>query len=62
MLPSDCATSIGTGDAAKTVVLLDCSNWDRGETAADFPTCDWFTHPAGARQRRGAARAGALRA
>ena len=45
VLPSDCATSIGTGDAAKTVVLLDCSNWDRGETAADFPTCDWFSSP-----------------
>jgi hypothetical protein len=45
VLPSDCAASTGAGDPAKTVVLLDCSMWERGETAEDFPQCDWFTTP-----------------
>ncbi len=45
VLPSDCATSNGGGDVAKTVVLLDCSMWERGQTAADRPTCDWFSSP-----------------
>jgi hypothetical protein len=44
-LPSDCASSNGGGDIDKTLILLDCSMWDRGETAADFPSCDWFTTP-----------------
>ncbi len=46
LLPSDCANSMGNGDAAKEAVLLDCSMWERGQTAADRPACDWFTNPA----------------
>jgi hypothetical protein len=45
ILPSDCASSSGSGDAAKEAVLLDCSMWERGQTAADRPGCDWFTNP-----------------
>jgi hypothetical protein len=45
VLPSDCATSNGGGDAAKTAILLDCSMWERGQTAADRPACDWFSSP-----------------
>jgi hypothetical protein len=43
VLPSDCATSTGSGDGAKTVTLLACSSWSRGDTTADYPTCDWWT-------------------
>ncbi len=46
MLPSDCENSMGTGDAAKEGILLDCSMWERGQTAADRPACDWFSDPA----------------
>jgi hypothetical protein len=44
-LPSDCASSNGSGDLDKTLILLDCSMWSRGQTMADRPTCDWFTNP-----------------
>ncbi len=44
-LPEDCSNSAGTGNATKLAVLIDCSSWSRGETAGDFPTCDWFTTP-----------------
>jgi hypothetical protein len=45
ILPSDCGSSVGTGDVVKEAVLLDCSNWNRGDTADDLPACDWFTTP-----------------
>jgi hypothetical protein len=45
LLPADCATSVGTGDVFKEGLLLDCSLWERGQTAADRPACDWFSTP-----------------
>ena len=58
-LPSDCAASNGAGDGAKTIVLLDCATWSRGNTAADHPGCDWWTplvEPGTAAARRQARR------
>ncbi len=45
-LPSNCATSVGTGDVVKEAVLLDCAMWERGNTGDDHPLCYWFDMPA----------------
>jgi hypothetical protein len=45
-LPSDCASSSGPGDVVKLGMLLDCSLWERGQTSADRPLCEWFQMPA----------------
>ncbi len=45
LLPSDCGTSVGNGDAVKEGQLLDCSMWSRGDTAEDHPLCYWFQMP-----------------
>ena len=40
MLPSNCATSVGGGDGAKTQYLIECSNGPDDDTG---PTdCDWW--------------------
>ncbi len=40
ILPSDCATSVGGGDGAKTQYLIECSNGPDNDTG---PTdCDWW--------------------
>ena len=40
VLPSDCATSVGGGDGAKTQYLIECSNGPDNDTG---PTdCDWW--------------------
>jgi len=44
-LPSDCSSSQGPGDVVKEAMLLDCSMWERGQTAADRPMCEWFRAP-----------------
>jgi len=41
-LPSDCSSSQGPGDVVKEAMLLDCSMWERGQTSADRPACEWF--------------------
>jgi hypothetical protein len=62
-LPSDCGTSQGPGDVAKLGMLIDCSMWERGQTSADRPVCEWFKMPAqpgsaaAKRQARASARA-----
>jgi hypothetical protein len=45
LLPANCGTSVGLGDAVKELVLLDCSTWSRGDTAEDHPLCYWFQMP-----------------
>jgi hypothetical protein len=45
-LPSDCGTSQGPGDVAKLGMLIDCSMWERGQTSAERPVCEWFKMPA----------------
>jgi hypothetical protein len=45
-LPSACGTSQGPGDVAKLGMLIDCSLWERGQTSADRPVCEWFKMPA----------------
>ena len=44
-LPSDCATSSGSGDGVKFGMLVDCSTWEQGQTGADHPACEWFQMP-----------------
>jgi hypothetical protein len=63
-LPSDCGTSQGPGDAAKTAMLLDCSTWGRGDTGDDHPACEWFHMPSepGSAAAKRDARAWAARA
>jgi hypothetical protein len=63
ILPSDCATSVGPGDVAKTQYLIDCSEGPDEDTG---PTdCDWWDTPpepgtkASAQEQRQAARAAA---
>jgi hypothetical protein len=61
MLPSDCATSVGPGDDAKTAYLVECSNGPDEDTGP--LDCDWWRPPpqpgtaAAARDRRHTARA-----
>lgn len=57
-LPSDCANSGGPGDAVKVGMLLDCAQWERGETSEDRPACEWFRMPPqpGSAQARNQAR------
>jgi Right handed beta helix region len=63
MLPSDCASSVGPGDGAKTNYLIDCSDGPDEETGP--LDCDWWQPPpppqsaAAAREQRRAARAAA---
>ena len=44
-LPSDCESSMGTGDVVKEGMLVDCVTWYefRGEGA--YPLCYWFRQP-----------------
>ncbi len=44
VLPSDCATSVGPGDAVKTAYLVDCSDGPDEETGP--LDCDWWRPPA----------------
>ena len=46
-LPEACgSSSIGLGDPAKEVVLLNCGlNFERGGEQPSGPLCDWFTNP-----------------
>ncbi len=43
VLPSDCATSVGPGDNAKTFYLIDCSDGPDEETGP--LDCDWWQAP-----------------
>ena len=65
MLPSDCATSVGPGDDAKTAYLIDCGDGPDEDTSP--LACDWWQPPpqpgsAGRRSRPAShrARGGAL--
>jgi hypothetical protein len=59
VLPSNCSTSVGGGDAAKTQYLIECSNGPDDDTG---PTdCDWW-RPAPQPASAAAAREGAERA
>ena len=58
VLPSNCSTSVGGGDAAKTQYLIECSNGPDDDTG---PTdCDWW-RPAAQPTSAAAARQGAER-
>ena len=43
MLPSDCATSVGPGDNAKTAYLIDCGDGPDEDTSP--LACDWWQPP-----------------
>jgi hypothetical protein len=43
ILPSDCATSVGPGDLAKLLILLDCSEGPDDDTGP--LDCDWWQPP-----------------
>ena len=45
LLPSNCDSSVGNGDAVKEAVLLDCALYSRGDTPNDHPACYWFRMP-----------------
>jgi hypothetical protein len=45
-LPSDCASSTGTGDVVKEGVLADCVTWYEFKGDGAYPFCYWFTMPA----------------
>ena len=52
VLPSDCATSVGPGDDAKTAYLIDCGDGPDEDTSP--LACDWWQPPPppGSRGRR----------
>jgi hypothetical protein len=58
VLPSDCASSVGLGDAAKEAILLDCSEGPDDETGP--LDCDWWRTPAQPRSAAAAAQARAV--
>jgi len=43
VLPSDCATSVGPGDDAKTGYLIDCGDGPDEDTSP--LACDWWQPP-----------------
>ena len=44
-LPSDCASSTGTGDVVKEGVLVDCVTWYEFKGDGAYPLCYWFRKP-----------------
>jgi Right handed beta helix region len=44
-LPSDCSSSMGTGDVVKEGVLVDCVTWAELKGDGAYPLCYWFRMP-----------------
>ena len=51
-LPSDCESSMGTGDVIKEGVLVDCVTWYEFKGDGAYPLCYWFRHAGAARLAR----------